>query len=367
MGIILRNNVGRISSNIVVVREKFEDEYLSFLQNIENNGSRLPVKTIQNYTNPLVKKLVSLGYTDLLNIPQYNIEYELVSILGQSFYVTGGGNGSRYDKDGKIITSLPNNMPRYTFNPETNVYEGVYVEKEDTNIFLYSEDFENNAWNKARTTVINEGVMSPDGQNNGHSFDIEANNSWLVQAGFDFPPDHYTISFYVKEDEISAARLQLHGDGAVEDLVFLADENWKRFGLETFFDGTLIRARIRGTSIEFGKVLVWGASFTNSEFLTSYIKTENETVTRPADIYTANNLINISNPYTKFFIKNGDNIAEYYENGNKHTYINGVLNSTILESPNTDWIISSDRSDKYSCFALREGQNTENNLIEITS
>jgi hypothetical protein len=101
-------------------------------------------------------------------------------------------------------------------------------------------------------------------------------------------------------------------------------------------------------------------------FNTSYINYFRSPVTRPADTYTAIGAIT-GTSYTIYKELNGNKIAEYFHNGNKNTYINGVFDSTVAEEPSSDLTVSSEGSDKLLAVAVKEGTITEAELIEMTS
>jgi hypothetical protein len=104
-----------------------------------NIGATLP--TVKNQ----VFRLLQFNW-DLLSVPFGNKDNALKSIIGPDLTVSGGGNGSRWNEAGLLVTELPNNRPRYTYNPSTGIYEGVYLEISNTNLIESSFDLSDSWW-----------------------------------------------------------------------------------------------------------------------------------------------------------------------------------------------------------------------------
>lgn len=354
-------------------------EYGNFLANTISDGTGpLPIFQIQDYSEQQVTKLVNAGFTDLLSIPQLNAGNQLVSILGPNLTCSGGGNGSLFNRYGLLETELPADRPRFTFNPETGIYEGVYVEIEDQNKIIFSEQINGTEWiNGGGVTVTPDFYDSPDGSQTADKIDISASGSQSsASVGTINTEGAYYVSCFVNFKVLSADRdfqlaLYLVNTNIVQQLIDIDSSfinKWSYLSVNLplnsgqSFDFVRFNGFGRGVGDTYS---LWGIQLSNNPG--SYIKTSGSAVTRPADIYTATGLINTANPYTIYKELNGDLIAEYFNSGNKTTYVNGVLGGTVAEAPSADLILSSAGSDKLKCVAVKEGTITENELIAITS
>ena len=121
------------------------------------------------------------------------------------FTYTGAGKGTRVNKQG-LIEVVENDRPRIDY---TDSEDGVFLlEKAATNLFPYSEDFENSDWNKNGVSVVS-GFVSPSGDTSAFKLVQNTNNSShelntvkSVTSGL-----NYTYSVRIKNDNLKYVRL----------------------------------------------------------------------------------------------------------------------------------------------------------------
>jgi|GEM_PF-5156884 len=390
---LMRSNNSGISSRL----------YSSFLDRVNQSGGTIP-QAVKTISNPLV---TSYRDFDFLSIPQFNVADEVWSVKGQNMFVTGGGNGSRFDENGLLVTGLPNNRPRLTFDPLTVDYDGILVERESTNLEIYSNAFEANPshWTIGQDFVVDNYTTSPEGLNNAAKITEGSSGTFrAIRAIYSsnipvIQNQQYTVSVLAKKGDGSTSPdfIQIVGNnivnpGSLSNFDLVNGIVTASFGLENkikkinngFFEisispipnNDLISA---GCNVVFinndplaPRIPQYSGLTTSNTFLygfqfeiglkTSLIKTNGSELTRPADIYTANCLINTTANHLKFYIKNGIKYAEYYDHsaGTLKTYEAGILISTEGSyTPTADWVISSEGSDTYLLFAYREGTFSE--------
>ena len=333
--------------------------YNSFLNRVSQSGGTIP-QAVQDLSDPLVTDYRDF---DFLNIPQFNVADSVWSIKGQNITVAGGGNGSRFDENGILVTGLTNNRPRYNFDPVIGY--GVYVEVQDVNILNYAILFNHPYWFLSSSNADRSisSVLSPENILNAYFLEKNAINSLdVLFKGYAGATNSGKIkSIFLRS---------VSGVGIVHSLVHNSvargllsiTQDWKRYTLAFNTDELggnnhyIIDWRGVGTTLT--SAIVYGAQISDNN--TSFIKTSGSPVTRTADIYTATGLINTTANHLKFYIKNGIKFAEYYDHGTGELsiYENGILISTVAYTPVPNWVISSTGSDIFKLLAYREGTFT---------
>lgn len=366
----------------------FDNAYSVFLNTLSVGGEPTPAKPIRDFSEAELFFLENAGFSDLINIPQGNFNNEVPSIVGDSLIVTGGGNGSRFDENGLLITGLPANRPRYNF--ENGVFQGVLLEKASRNILNNSNDFF--ATFSRGSKVLNADI-GLDGTNSATLLNVTNDPDpnppifWDVYRALSpfISGETYSLSFWLKlgtsRNLVLVYNDSTSWDSALSIYTNILDEtdglsisDYVRVKTTFTMPSTnKINAHFGENGLD-GYIGIQQAGnlfFDNFQFEegspTSYIKTQSSALTRPADIYTATGAISGSS-YAIFIRDQLGKRIDYYNSGNKYTYRNGTLESTVVEAPSTDLVIDSfTGSDKVKTIALRLGTMTATELEKITA
>ncbi|GAB2994360.1 hypothetical protein GCM10027284_09510 [Cyclobacterium sediminis] len=316
---------------------------------------------------PIVDKILAFGW-DMLNVPFANKGNQLYSLIGPDLTVTGGGGGSRFDWDRLLQTQLPDNQPRFTFNPDTGIFEGVFLEVESTN----------------EIDVSQGDVQVPSPWGNLNCF--EMNNSYAIQE-LTFHGKHTVSALFKRADGAGINFSESTSGSGAYDVVFfingLPGNGAGAYNQIEFFE----RKEIGQGWVQVNVITEHNPSFSNSAFyirnssgnpvyvslvddkrgdyLTSYINTTGSPVTRPADQYTMPGLIDTSGPYSLFEIRNRSCILKYVipASGVMKTYQDGVYMGEESISPTEDYEILSEGSDKVLAFGYYSGVLTESDRL----
>jgi len=354
---------------------------------------------------PTTDKLLQYDW-DMANILFSNIGSVVPSLIGADLNVSGGGGGSRFTKNGLLVTGLPNNEPRFNF--ENGIFKGVLLEVDDTNRVLYSEAGPTEAegstyhanmrayWNnivyqqselnryenvlkvfKTATTgsvpivkinglgeanFIRVRVLTKrlSGSTDGISFLVRNHSKGVNFSSVSLYYDNNTIAY--NGGGTGEWSLNILANGWLE-LTFVSNNRIIDITDEMFVYLGATGGQIPNTGTEF---LFSRIMATQKTFGTSFIKTLTSPVSRPADIYTASGLINTVTDYSILERINEESILKYVEPGpgTMKTYINGVYIGVEAFTPVPDLIITSTGSDMLSAVAYKSGALTETELIE---
>jgi len=84
-------------------------------------------------------------------------------------------------------------------------------------------------------------------------------------------------------------------------------------------------------------------------------------LTRPEDVATATAVIDTDNPYTFVYSLSGQTYIEVYKDGNKSTYIDGILNGTVVQAASADITLSA--VGRYGHFIAFGRELTESEMV----
>lgn len=239
-----------------------------------------------------------------------------LAVSGDEVYVWGaqlelGSSASTYTKNfGGLYP------PRFDYNPSTLAAKGVLIEPQSTNLFLYSEQFDNAGWSKADITVVANTAVSPDGTANADR--LVASTSALAHQAYQTVSltsgQAYTIVVYAKPAGYNYVNLRFGGGIASEAFfdvsngtvvsatkpsnakITPAGNGWYRCAYTDTATSTttfIVSINVCPTSTSYtvagdgtSGVYVWGAQLEALSYATSYIPTVGSTVTRTADSAT---------------------------------------------------------------------------------
>jgi len=222
--------------------------------------------------------------------PSGVIAVRLLDASGNASY-TGNGTSGAYYWGAQLnigATAKPYfpttdrlNVPRLTYQNGGGGCPSLLLEKQSTNLALYSEDFSNAAWIKFNATITANDAISPDGTQNADKVVFAGSNHYIYQqTSF---VGQATASIYVKGtagQTISIDNTQV----ITEPLITLTGE-WQRVILTSTTSGAAVQGLAISTfqSATARTIYVWGGQIEQSSYPTSYIPTTSASATRVAD------------------------------------------------------------------------------------
>ena len=249
----------------------------------------------------------------------------------ESFTPTTGGMGifvwgAQLQLGSTATTYARNNggvfPPRFDYDPVTRAPRGILIEEQRTNLLTYSEQFDNAAWGKVRSSVTANNTLSPDGTTNADKLveDTTASNTHSLQQTFSATSGtSYTFAIYLKAAEREWAALQFNSaifadassrtayfnlaTGAVGNTVGSPITNVTNAGNGWWRVSLTVSATLTATGSTFiylsdgnggalytgngtSGIFLYGAQVEAGAFATSYIPTVASQVTRTADVCT---------------------------------------------------------------------------------
>lgn len=240
--------------------------------------------------------------------PSLLLDFANAKVLDPRITFTRTSTATYFDSEG-VLRTAASGEPRFTFDPVTEESLGLLIEESRTNLFTYSDQFDNAAWGKTNLNVTANAIVAPDGAltsdlliatstSGVHSI----NETQTVTAA------SHTQSVYAKAGGYSWLTISMDGSNFVYyDLangvlgnvgtnhtatITAVGNGWYRCtATQTFIAGTKTVyfnvASANGTFSFAGDgtsgLYIWGAQLEAGAFATSYIPTVAAQVTRAAD------------------------------------------------------------------------------------
>jgi hypothetical protein len=288
---------------------------------------------------------------------QFAADKTLTARRGPTPVFTRGSTGTFVGSDGLIQTAAVN-TPRFDHDPVTLACKGLLIEEGRTNLTSRSEEFNETAWLKLRSSISANSTASPSGDNSADKLieDSSAGTHMVYRVLNTGSLAAHTFSVFAKADgrnfvyldcgdgfplnsnayfDLSNGTLGTIGANATASITAFGN-GWYRCSVtatptSTATNGFYIQiASANGTRSYQGDgtsgIFIWGAQVEAGSFPTSYVPTTTGTLARGADVCSVT---------TAGWSNAGNDtmVAEYFV---RNTPPN---NTIILEgSPATSWM-----------------------------
>ena len=244
-----------------------------------------------------------------------------------------GTTATDYIPTGATISGAP----RFDHDPVTGESLGLLIEEGRTNLFTYSEQFDQ--WVKgSNTTVTANAAVAPDGTLTADRVQNPSQGSTFIGNGTITNGITYTVSVYAKavtpgtDDKFT---FNLGGGLFNASSQFTATNEWQRFTF-THTPTSTSQPVINNEGDGFvTDVYFWGAQLETGTFPTSYIPTTNSTVTRSPDIATIE----------------GTNFSSWYNQSEGTVFTETKVNRTVDVGGTSIWRVGSN----VRCFYRASG------------
>lgn len=222
--------------------------------------------------------------------------------------------------DKGLIETVASGAPRIDYDPVTLACKGLLIEESRTNLLTYSEQFDNAAWTKTRSSISANATTAPDGTVTADKLvedTTPSNSHYLYQSASVVTGTYYTYSVFIKVAERSNFAISFFNNNSA----FIGATAYFNLstGVVTFMDVGVYAANITnlgngwyrvsatslatatatgfvvsslvvsGTNMSYtgdgtSGIYIWGAQLEAGAFATSYIPTTSAQVTRAADV-----------------------------------------------------------------------------------
>jgi len=309
--------------------------------------------------------------SELFDFGLLPISYSTSTTLAVEFYAWGAQSNIGSTAKPYFPTTDRLNVPRLTYQNGGGGCPSLLLEKQSTNLALYSEQFDNAWWSKVNGGVASAPVVtanaeiSPDGTQNADRIVFTLNGgtasgdiSQLESTAFSSASLTRTQSVYIKTtDNTTKVLTFVTPTGAVQAITVTG--TYQRFILTaTGIAAGSIRLRLRGSSSGEGtatsaSIAIWGMQYEESAYPTSYIPTTSSSATRVADACSKTGISSLigQSEGTVFldFVPQGGNITQevfgvtltgggaefiamYAETNGNLYFITNIVSSTLISS-----------------------------------
>jgi hypothetical protein len=248
--------------------------------------------------------------------PTLNLDFAKSKQLDPRITFSRSSTGTYVDANG-VIQNAATDTARFDHNPATGESLGLLVEEARTNLYTYSEQFDNAAWTKSSASTTANNAVAPDGNTAADLLKEDSTNNthFAYQTPSFTASTAYAVSVFAKP--AGRTRLAVGGNsnlggglstGIIFDLTgsgsvvvggtgtaniqaypngwYRITYSWTSLSTGSFLLGFYL---VSGTSTSYtgdnaSGVNLWGAQLEAKAFPTSYIPTTIATVTRSADV-----------------------------------------------------------------------------------
>ena len=248
--------------------------------------------------------------------PTLLLDFANVEQLDPRITFTRASTATYFDALG-VMRTAASGVARFDHNPITFESLGLLIEESRTNLVTYSEQFDNAAWIKTRSSITANTIVAPDGALTGDKLveDTTASSTHQVIQSASFTSGTaYTFTTYIKAAERTWALLRLPSSAFTSTLqayfnlstgvigaitasttasITPVGNNWYRCSVTATATttasgspGIFLADGDNGASYTgngVSGIYIWGAQLEAGAFATSYIPTVASQVTRAAD------------------------------------------------------------------------------------
>lgn len=267
-------------------------------------------------------------------LPRLALDFTTASLDPRVTVTRALNTATRVNSSG-FVETINANLPRFDYDPTTLQCKGLLIEEARSNLFLYSDQFDQFPWAVGDASVTVNSVNSPSGTQNADTLvENSATGVHFIYASVaSQPAGSYTFSVYVKANGRSKFRLQQNDTtayavlfdiaaqtttpiaGGATGVITPAGNGWFRCSMT--YTTTVSIALLNVIYLADGSgtisyqgdgtsgVYLWGAQLEAGAFATSYIPTTTTSLTRNADVVSMT----------------GTNFSDWYNNGAGSWYI----------------------------------------------